>query len=97
MNLRVLFADIDECATNAHNCDTATSDCYDTQGSFHCRCKAGFKLNPSTNKCEGTYTHDGNDVGNNDDDDADCDRDWDFDYYYDYCHCDCDDNGSYYD
>lgn len=54
-----LCKNIDECATNAHNCDTATSDCYDTQGSFHCRCKAGFKLNPSTNKCEAQVCHSG--------------------------------------
>ena len=49
----IFFADIDECATNAHQCDDI---CTNTDGSYNCSCSAGSTLDPVTlRKCVGEY------------------------------------------
>ena len=37
----VALTDIDECATQTHNCGSNT-DCTDTMGSYFCACKVGY-------------------------------------------------------
>jgi hypothetical protein len=39
-----LSTDIDECATNTHNC-SVNATCTDTEGSYTCSCKAGYHGN----------------------------------------------------
>ena len=34
--------DIDECSTGLNNCSHNNADCNNTDGSFECRCKAGY-------------------------------------------------------
>ena len=43
--------DVDECATNKHNCD-ANAVCTDTKDGFTCACKTGFSGNGT--KCTAT-------------------------------------------
>ena len=38
------FLDIDECLTKTHGCD-ANAVCHNTEGSFICKCKAGYVRN----------------------------------------------------
>lgn len=35
--------DVNECTTN--QCDAASTDCINTSGAFHCKCRAGFLPN----------------------------------------------------
>ena len=42
MFLLFSFTDIDECATDADNCDDTNGICTNTEGSFTCACNAGF-------------------------------------------------------
>jgi hypothetical protein len=42
--LFTLCTDIDECATNAHNC-SENATCTDTEGSYNCSCKADYHGN----------------------------------------------------
>ena len=37
-----LFSDIDECTSKPHNCDR-NALCKNTEGSFSCTCKPGYK------------------------------------------------------
>lgn len=47
-----MFADIDECATNADNCHVK-ADCTNTIGSFTCKCRAGYEGNGTV--CVGMF------------------------------------------
>ena len=35
--------DLNECHAEKHNCDSDTTVCFNTMGSFICRCKGGYK------------------------------------------------------
>ena len=48
----VLILDIDECASDKHNCSDDAA-CNNTKGSFNCTCKPGFTGNGY--KCEGEH------------------------------------------
>ena len=37
----ILVSDVDECATNTHDC-AADADCINTDGSFICSCQVGY-------------------------------------------------------
>ena len=47
----VLFSDINECTTDANNCQEF---CHNTPGGFHCSCLSGYELT-TDNKCRGGY------------------------------------------
>ena len=44
-----LFADINECIENSHNC---SQECRDTTSGFECICFSGYKMNENST-CEG--------------------------------------------
>ena len=44
------FADIDECKTKTHNCDSTRTECHNTDGDFECVCKEGY-VGEGQNKC----------------------------------------------
>ena len=44
------FSDIDECAENTAGCGQM---CTDTDGSFECSCKDGFRLASDKRNCDG--------------------------------------------
>ncbi|XP_044741825.1 fibulin-2-like isoform X2 [Chrysoperla carnea] len=50
MDRRGYCIDINECYEETHDCDS-NQDCYNTRGSYDCRCKIGFQLNPITGAC----------------------------------------------
>ena len=37
----LIFADLEECSTNTHDCDV-NADCVNTVGSYSCNCRAGY-------------------------------------------------------
>ena len=43
-------ADLEECATNTHNCDV-NADCVNTMGAYSCICRAGYTRDGQT--CNG--------------------------------------------
>lgn len=45
-----LLLDIDECQSGTHNCDV-NAECTNSQGSYTCTCKEGYRANGDT--CEG--------------------------------------------
>jgi len=52
------FLDIDECdnavmAGNTTICGTGTFNCSNTEGSYECNCKPGYRFNAATKLCEG--------------------------------------------
>ena len=47
----LLFSDIDECSSKTHDCDR-TALCKNTEGSFSCTCKPGYKRDGK--KCKGS-------------------------------------------
>ena len=49
----ILFADIDECQTDEHNCNQT---CTNTNGYFECSCRAGYSLQGDGVSCEGMHT-----------------------------------------
>ena len=55
-----LILDINECTTTdkeyTHNCTAAKANrdvCRNTNGSFECDCNGGYRLNMTSNTCEG--------------------------------------------
>ena len=46
------FLDIDECTSKIHNCDR-NALCKNTEGSFTCTCKPGYKGDGK--KCRGNF------------------------------------------
>ena len=43
------IVDIDECATDAHNCSQI---CMNELGTFHCACNPGYELNADGINCD---------------------------------------------
>ena len=50
-NIMLIYADIDECATNISGCNQA---CNNTNGSFHCICDDGYALFEDGKTCRDT-------------------------------------------
>ena len=48
------LADVDECRTEANDCDF-NARCYNTEGSFECRCNPGYRGDGRT--CQREYAH----------------------------------------
>ncbi|CAH3154914.1 unnamed protein product, partial [Porites lobata] len=46
--------DINECVTNAHNCD-ANAFCNNTQGFYNCTCSPGYTGNGTS--CNGSFVY----------------------------------------
>ena len=46
-----MIADINECKTGEHLCDTDISECENAKGYYKCVCKSGYE-----HKCTGKYT-----------------------------------------
>ena len=46
--------DVDECARGAHNC---SHDCLNIEGSYLCRCRAGYELDEDFITCIGTVLY----------------------------------------
>ena len=51
-NINACYLDIDECLTNNGGCDQT---CVNAPGSFDCKCKEGYEMNPESMLCEGTH------------------------------------------
>ena len=51
--LSAFFADVDECAGNRGGCQQI---CTNTDGSFVCSCRDGFRLASDGRSCEGVLT-----------------------------------------
>ena len=50
----IAFTDIDECFQGACS-DIEGSTCMNTEGSYECQCRAGYRLSSDQQTCEGTY------------------------------------------
>lgn len=50
LNLKLCFADTDECADQVHDCSQL---CNNAIGSFGCDCQAGYTLNADGKSCDG--------------------------------------------
>jgi len=50
--LTKIYADIDECSENTHNCDQHAR-CEDTEGDFECSCRKGYYGDGTF--CEGKF------------------------------------------
>ena len=49
-----IISDFDECQNNRHSCDTTSTTCRNTDGSYHCECKTGYQQDYHyPNKCKG--------------------------------------------
>ena len=46
--------DVNECHTGSHKCNSTTETCSNTQGSYICNCKDGFRRHVKTG-CQGWY------------------------------------------
>ena len=51
--MTILFSDINECLNEENTCD---HQCNDTDGSFLCLCREGFKLSDDQYSCEGLFS-----------------------------------------
>lgn len=49
---KVLFSDIDECATGRHSCFPTTEICKNTLGGYTCNCASGYRRDHVTKTCE---------------------------------------------
>ena len=50
-----MLADVNECNTNQHSCNTTTSVCLNNDGSYICKCKDGFTSDEDNNNCIGLW------------------------------------------
>ena len=48
----MIFLDIDECNVGRHTCP-ADATCVNTHGSYKCNCPSGYKLDETSNRCDG--------------------------------------------
>ena len=54
----ITIIDIDECATNQHNCSDRM-DCKNTMGGYECRCKEGYNFSMGfEEECQGIKIND---------------------------------------
>ena len=44
--------DVDECATDVDNCE---HNCRNTNGSYLCTCREGFRLDSDRHQCDGSF------------------------------------------
>jgi len=59
------------CVTDVNECDElrqracggVVSECVNTVGSFICRCRTGFQLDPDTQRCRGIYNEQNPSIG----------------------------------
>ena len=51
----VPFIDIDECSNNTDSCDNTNGICINDVGSYHCKCKNGYKLSNDGKTCIGKH------------------------------------------
>ena len=56
----ITITDINECATNQHNCsDRMHMDCKNTMGGYECRCKEGYNFSMGfEEECQGIKIND---------------------------------------
>ena len=52
-NFILSFLDADECANNNGGCE---HECMNTNGSYYCKCNAGYELSLVNHTCEGDYS-----------------------------------------
>ena len=50
----IAITDIDECLDNNGNC---SNDCVNTEGSYYCKCPAGYHLQPNNRICKGKHSY----------------------------------------
>ena len=50
ISLTIAMADIDECSENRNNCEQL---CQNTQGSYICSCRTGYRLATDGAECDG--------------------------------------------